>query len=115
MLKEIAAEIVHAPLLVKTGAVIGLFAGLSMGLVVSSPAGVPFGMMLGTFAGIVAGIALDSEEKRRGRRTRQLDDIIGVTSGNLGARGSIPPESTKERELRRWMTEWMTPPTPGVR
>jgi hypothetical protein len=109
--------VVRAPMLVKAGAVSGLLAGLSVGLMVSAPAGIMVGISLGASIGIVAGVVMDREEKRSNERTRHLDDIIGVTSGSLGAPPSVLPppldeDREREQELRSWVTEWMTPPPP---
>lgn len=115
-----------APSLVKVGAGSGLLAGLTLGFMVSAPVGIVLGLSLGATVGIVAGIVMDRDDQRSGQRNRQLDDIIGVTSGSLGAPPSIhppapdddepPPMSAeeKEAELRSWVTEWMTPATPAV-
>ena len=111
----------RAPMLVKAGAVSGLLSGLSVGLVVSAPAGIMVGVSLGASIGIVAGIVMDREDRRTNDRERRLDEIIGVTSGSLGAPPSVPPpggEGRGERhddELRAWMTEWLTPPPPAAR
>jgi hypothetical protein len=115
--REMLGRAMRAPMLIKTSAIGGVLAGLSVGLVVSAPAGIMAGIALGAAVGIVAGIVMDQEEKRSSLRTRELDEIIGVSGGDLG----IPPsarqpaaDSEHERELRTWATEWLTPPPPHV-
>ncbi len=107
----------RVPPLVKVGACCGIAAGGSIGLMVSPFVGIVFGLSLGASAGILAGIVMDAEDKRSSLRTKKLDDVIGVTRGSLGA-PSIPPplaRSIRERELKAWVSEWMTPPAPQVR
>jgi hypothetical protein len=85
---------------------------------VSAPVGLILGLSLGATVGIVCGVVMDRDEQRTSRRTRELDDIIGVTSGSLGAPPSVPPPEydhvERERELASWVTEWMTPPPPAA-
>jgi hypothetical protein len=86
------------PLLVKAGAGCGLFAGVVAGAM-NGPPGIVLGLGLGMVVGVIAGIVMDRDDKRRSVRTRELDDIIGTTSGSLGVpRGSIPPPSTDDEE-----------------
>jgi hypothetical protein len=121
---KVRASYRRVPVLVKAGAGCGVLAGLPIGMMVSAPVGIVFGLSLGASVGIMAGIVMDRDEKRSSHRTKQLDDIIGVTSGSLGA----PPPSVhpppmdeeedgrlSEVELKAWVTEWMTPPPPHVR
>jgi hypothetical protein len=130
MFQQVRASYRRVPVLVKAGAVCGLLAGLPIGMMVSAPVGIVFGLSLGASVGIMAGIVMDRDEKRSSHRTKQLDDIIGVTSGSLGAPPSIPPPAPlpddedetecvdgrmSEVELKAWVTEWMTPPPPHVR
>ena len=105
------------PPLVRVGAVSGALGGASVGVMTGTPAGVLLGLVLGVGAGTVAGVVMDRDDKRSSHRTRQLDDIIGVTNGSLGAPPSVPSRSEEdhERELRAWVTEWLTPPAPPVR
>lgn len=116
---SVVGKAMQAPLFVKACCGSGVLAGLAVGLVVSTPAGVILGIVFGTAVGVVAGIVMDREDRRGAQRTRELDDIIGVTSGSLGAPPSIPPppnqdEEHRQAELRSWVTEWMTPPPPHV-
>ena len=81
------------------------------------PVGVGIGIALGVAAGFATGRVLDKEERKRIHRTRELDDIIGVTSGSLGAASSpaLEQESSDEEALpsgREWIAEWLTPPPP---
>lgn len=124
---RVVRSFVQAPPLVKVGGACGVLAGLSIGLMVSAPAGIVFGLSIGASIGIVAGIVMDRDAQRESYRHRQLDEIIGVTSGSLGAPPSIPPPpnarehdedehgpKSSEADLRSWVTEWMTPPPPHV-
>lgn len=106
------------PPLVKAGAACGMAGGVAVGAMVSPPSvGLACGIVLGTCAGIACGVVMDREEKRAGHRTRELDEIIGITSGSMGTpRGSIPPpDTTQADELRHWASEWLTPPPPQAR
>jgi hypothetical protein len=116
-LRSVVGLVKRVPPLVRVGTACGVLAGLAIGMVVSAPVGILLGVSLGASVGIVAGIVMDLDEKRSSHRTRQLDEIIGVTSGSLGAPPSVPPPSDEdhERELRAWVTEWLTPPVPPVR
>lgn len=109
------------PPLVSVGAFFGVLAGTSIGFMVSPQVGLIFGFSLGASAGILAGIVMDSEDRRSARRTKELDDIIGVTRGSLGRPSRPPPlpherarEAARVRELSSWVDEWMTPPAPQV-
>jgi hypothetical protein len=117
--RAVASRARRAPLLVKAGAGCGFVAGIATGLVIGPPtAGLVFGIVLGVGVGVVSGIVMERDEKRRIGRTRELDDVIGVTSGSLGTpHGSIPPPAPDERreELAAWAAEWLTPPPPATR
>lgn len=111
----------RTPILVKAGAGCGAVAGVSIGLVVSTPFGIVAGLSLGAIIGTIAGTVMDHDDQRSSQRTRQLDDIIGVTEGSLGTTAPIEEDPliaeegrSSEVELRAWVTEWMTPPTPRV-
>jgi hypothetical protein len=99
---------------VKAGAVAGLVAGIAVGAMVPGP-GPIFGVAFGLAVGAAAGAAVQKDERRRNARDRELDEIIGVTSGGLG----IPPGSVRhvpeEPATRAWLDEWLTPPPPAVR
>jgi hypothetical protein len=108
----------RVPLLVKAGMGCGLFAGIVVGAMIGPPtAGIAFGLMIGTAIGMLSGVVMHREDVRKGDRQKELDEIIGVTSGSLGTpRGSIPPPSTDASEaLAAWANEWLTPPPPAVR
>ena len=111
---------------VTAGAACGLMAGLAVGAIAPFP-GMVLGSLLGVGAGAAAGGALRKEERKREARDRELDDIIGVTSGNLGAcpeslraafRKSV--EDVEEDgasdplAARAWLDEWLTPPPPAL-
>lgn len=107
----------RAPLLVKAGMGCGLFAGVVGGSVIGPPAaGITIGIFVGTAIGLLAGAAMHKDEIRRSERTKELDDIIGITSGSLGTpSGSIPPPSMDASDaLAEWAKEWLTPPPPAV-
>jgi hypothetical protein len=59
-----------------SGAAIGSFAG---------PPGAIAGAILGGAAGAAAGAALERSNERRSFHDRELDEAIGVTSGEIGA------------------------------
>lgn len=115
-------RVAQLPLLVKAGFAVGLVTGGGVGWMANPPlVGACFGALLGAVAGIVAGIAMQREDERGTERGRELDDIIGVTQGSLGA----PPGSIRPGDLRRdpadslalqsWAHEWLTPPPPAAR
>jgi hypothetical protein len=121
--KKVLLRVRHAPALVKAGAGCGVVAGLALGLIVSAPVGIVLGLTLGALAGIAAGTVMDREDQRTSLRSRELDAIIGVTTGNLGSPPSVPPCAEdaddeggvhKADELASWLAEWMTPPPPAV-
>jgi hypothetical protein len=107
------------------GAGSGVLAGIAVGLF-AGPAGVAIGMWLGFTVGFVAGMVLAHEDDTRTRRTQELDAIIGITHGSMGAPpGSIPPRPIAAAELEdedapqlstkeAWLAEWLTPPPPSV-
>jgi hypothetical protein len=65
-----------------TGAAVGAAAG---------PPGIVAGAVLGAAAGTVAGAVLDSDDRARSQRTRELDAAIGVTDGSIGAPNLLHP------------------------
>ena len=103
-----------------SGGACGLAGGLAMGAMTSHAIGVVLCSMFGAAVGAVAGVVMQREDSRAGARTRQLDEIIGVTRGSLGApAGSIPPgdlgaDRERSDELQHWVREWLTPPPPAV-
>jgi hypothetical protein len=104
-----------APLLVRAGAGCGLFAGVAVGLMIGpASVGLVLGIGFGLAVGLVCGIVMDREDKRSIHRGKELDDIIGVTSGSLGTpSGTIPPPPPDENAA--WLAEWLTPPPPATR
>jgi hypothetical protein len=119
---KLGKAFIRLPLLVKAGIGVGMFAGACVGTMVSPPEiGVFMGIILGAIAGAAAGTAMQHDDELGSKRGRQLDDIIGVTRGSLGAPpGSIPPGDLRRDpesglELQSWASEWLTPPPPNVR
>jgi hypothetical protein len=114
--KGLLDHVLRVPLLVKAGTACGAVAGLTLGFMVSAQVGI-LGVALGATVGIVCGVVMDRDERRFNHRTRELDDIIGITKGSLGtpSRISIPPPlptPNRDEELRSWLAEWMTPAPP---
>lgn len=97
------------------GIVLGLLAGLVTGMV-AGIGGALVGMQAGFVAGMIAGTVMHRDEHRRSVRSRELDSIIGVGGGDLGAAPiAIPtatpaPADVSTRE--QWLAEWLTPPPP---
>jgi hypothetical protein len=102
------------------GALSGVVSGLVLGAF-TGPIGAVLGMWMGVGAGLVTGYVLARDDQKETVRTRELDAIIGITKGSMGA-GTIviqdtqgededpPPYSSKEA----WLSEWLTPPPPSV-
>ena len=66
----------------------GAIGGEVVGAVVGSmggPAGAVAGMVLGAAAGAMIGKIIDEEADRKSFHDEELDEIIGVTKGDLGA------------------------------
>jgi hypothetical protein len=100
------------------GVMLGVSAGIFTGIM-AGPVGAVVGFCAGAVAGTVAGAAIYRDEGRRAARSRELDDIIGITGGNMGAAPvSIPPPEASEAGAadarERWLAEWLTPPPPVV-
>ncbi len=90
------------------GVTLGLSAGVLLGMV-AGLAGVLLGVAAGAVAGFLAGRTMHRDEGHRAARVRELDAIIGVAGGDMGAAPvSIPPEPAPAD----WMAEWLTPPPP---
>ena len=66
------------------GAASGAFVGAVVGAA-AGPAGVAAGAVIGGIAGALAGAVLDDEASKQAARTRELDAMIGVSEGDLGA------------------------------
>jgi len=70
------------------GELAGTLAGEVAGAIVGSMAGPPgavAGMVMGAATGALVGEVLDRDAERKQSHDQQLDDEIGVTSGDLGA------------------------------
>jgi|HubBroStandDraft_6_1064221.scaffolds.fasta_scaffold1442252_2 hypothetical protein len=99
------------------GAILGLSAGIVTGIM-AGMVGALVGLCVGSLVGLVAGTAMLRDEGHRAARGRELDQIIGVSGGDMGAAPvSIPPTAMREaREAeessKAWMAEWLTPPPP---
>jgi hypothetical protein len=52
------------------------------------------------------------DEGRRAARGRELDEIIGVAGGDMGAAPVSMPPPPPEPAPAEWMSEWLTPPPP---
>jgi outer membrane lipoprotein SlyB len=77
------------------GEIAGAIAGEVVGGIVGSLAGPPgavAGMVVGAAVGALAGEVLDQEAERSHIHDEDLDDEIGVTSGDLGAAKSRLPK-----------------------
>ena len=100
------------------GALLGISAGVLLGLV-AGWIGAFVGFAAGAAAGLLAGTAMHRDEGRRAARGRELDAIIGVDGGDLGAAPvSMPPpepgDDAQGPSSEQWMAEWLTPPPPVV-
>ncbi|HEY1693100.1 MAG TPA: hypothetical protein VGG39_13120 [Polyangiaceae bacterium] len=93
---------------------LGTILGLAAGILLGMAAGV-FGMMagiaIGAAAGVLAGAAMHHDEEHRSARGRELDALIGVAGGDLGA-APISAEAVDGESAKAWMAEWLTPPPP---
>jgi len=80
------------------GEAAGAIGGEVVGAIVGSMAGPPgaiAGMVIGAAAGAMVGKIIDEEEERKSFHDGELDEEIGVTSGELGAPNlAHPPEGT---------------------
>jgi hypothetical protein len=107
------------------GALGGITSGVMLG-VFTGPAGTVLGMWMGVGVGLVTGYVLAEEHQSRSIRTGELDAIIGITKGSMGAGTGIsappPPLDAAEDEeempqystKEAWLKEWLTPPPPTV-
>jgi hypothetical protein len=103
-------------LFVRGGAALGLFAGLAAGAMVGpAHVGLFVGGLLGVVVGVASGFAMDRDDRRGIARHKELDAIIGVSGGDMGAPpGSIPPGPLEEMssDESAWGSDWLTPPPP---
>jgi hypothetical protein len=78
--EEKKAHVIREAEGVASGAAAGAVLGAGAG-----PAGIVAGALIGGAAGAVAASALEKDAARKAARTRELDEQIGVTGGDLGA------------------------------
>jgi len=95
---------------------VGVLSSAACGVVIGAmigPVGIAVGLTLGTLCGMIVGLVLEGEEKRRDVRTRELDEIIGSTTGDMSA-GPVSLVSSESAERAKWAEEWLTPPPPRL-
>lgn len=88
-----------------SGAVVGAVFGAAAG-----PPGIAVGAIIGSVAGALVGGAFDRDQAAETARTRELDDEIGVTEGDVGASiprhpvalNPDPPHDRKQVPRARW-------------
>ncbi len=98
----------------RSAVLVGVLSSAAGGVVIGAmtgPVGVAVGLLLGAIGGMMVGLVIEGEEQRRDVRTRELDEIIGTTTGDMGA-GPVSLVSSEARERQRWAEEWLTPPPP---
>ena len=93
------------------GAMLGAAAGIVTGMM-AGPVGAVVGLGAGALAGVFAGMAMHRDDEHRSARSRELDGIIGVTGGDMGAAPVSMPRGTDEPSRAAWAAEWLTPPPP---
>jgi hypothetical protein len=94
---------------------VGLGLGLSTGIVtgiMGGPVGLLLGIAIGGIAGFFAGAAMLRDARRREARNRELDAIIGVSEGDIGAAPVAMPHEPHDSSAKAWVAEWLTPPPP---
>lgn len=69
----------------EASALAGITGGVAVGAL-AGPPGMIIGGTIGAAIGLLAGSVLDVEEQRTSKHDHELDDAIGVTSGDLGAK-----------------------------
>jgi hypothetical protein len=102
------------PRKVRTALLVGVLSSAAGGVVIGAmtgPIGIVIGLALGAVSGMIIGLVIEGEEHRTDARTRELDAIIGSTTGDMGA-GPVSLVSEEAEEQRRWAEEWLTPPPP---
>jgi hypothetical protein len=64
---------------------------------------------------------LAEEQEARTVRHRELDEIIGITRGSMGAGPIVIRQKDEDDEVtpvystkEAWLAEWLTPPPPKV-
>jgi hypothetical protein len=95
-------------------AVSGAVAGAALGAV-GGPPGIVAGGIVGTALGVIAGVGLDNAEYAHDVHDRELDDAIGVTSGDLGAASpdAPPPVSGAYSAASAGVSSSRTTPSEG--
>jgi hypothetical protein len=78
--KDESHHIAHEAEGAASGAAVGAIVGAAAG-----PPGIVAGAVIGAVAGAVTAAALETDAARQEARTRDLDEAIGVTDGDLGA------------------------------
>ena len=98
---------------------VGVLSAAGGGVVIGAmtgPVGIVVGLALGAMLGMIIGLVIEGEDQRRDDRTRELDAIIGTTTGDMSA-GPVSLVSSEVREAhaerQRWADEWLTPPPPA--
>lgn len=94
------AHVAHAR---EAGAVAGEVAGAVLGSA-AGPVGAIVGMVVGGLAGTLAGDALGRDAERADAHDAELDEDIGVASGDLG-RPSVPPRAPAEKAKKEGWPE----------
>lgn len=82
------------------GAAGGAVAGAAVGAI-GGPAGAAVGAFIGSVAGAVAESVLEREGRKARSHDRELDETIGVTCGDLGARSPADRPTLRSGPLRR--------------
>ena len=93
------------------GAILGISSGIVTGMM-AGLVGAVVGLGVGALAGAAVGLAMHRDEERYAARSRELDEIIGVAGGELGAAPVSMPRATDESSSSTWGAEWLTPPPP---
>jgi outer membrane lipoprotein SlyB len=78
--KERGRRVAHEAEGVASGALAGAVLGAGAG-----PPGMVAGAVIGSVAGALAGAVLDRESSKQAAHTRELDAVIGISEGELGA------------------------------
>ncbi|HEX4513265.1 MAG TPA: hypothetical protein VH054_07005 [Polyangiaceae bacterium] len=102
------------PRKLRPAVLVGVLSSAAGGVVLGAmtgPVGLGIGFVLGALCGMIIGLVIEGEEHRSDARTRELDEIIGSTTGDMSA-GPVSLVSQEAEEHRRWAEEWLTPPPP---
>ena len=84
--------------LVDVGTVSGAVTGAIVGIV-AGPPGMIAGGAIGAALGTVAGAVLDRASHDGEEHERELDEAIGVTSGNIGATDAVRASFAAKQEM----------------